>query len=339
MLYRLNCVVLVILFISINAKASGADISTRIIGGSVANINDYEYFVSLMNAYPEYSDDYYPFCGASYLGDGLIVTAAHCVYDRDWEGKGSIYVTVGNQSSYMNHVYVNDGEYDYLEYSGDTHEVTSTDVIIHPFYNEDNLYTYAYDVAIIEIDENDSLLTWPTTTLGLPATDVFSNLAANDYSVTIIGHGTTEYSYNYIDQEYVSSVVSADLLEVDITARTDSVCSDANGSQFREYSMICAGDHGEDACQGDSGGPLIYQADNTLLGITSWGYGCGLDGYYGIYTNVYNMVDWIESRGTLGESQLNDVDVVSSSSSNSSSGSLGFGILFASVGLLLCRKK
>jgi len=43
--------------------------------------------------------------------------------------------------------------------------------------------------------------------------------------------------------------------------------------------MFCAGDleGKKDACKGDSGGPAVaeIQGRATLLGITSWGYGCG----------------------------------------------------------------
>lgn len=37
---------------------------------------------------------------------------------------------------------------------------------------------------------------------------------------------------------------------------------------------------------GDSGGPLI--ADNKLIGIVSWGYGCEADDYPRIYTKIQN---------------------------------------------------
>lgn len=79
-------------------------------------------------------------------------------------------------------------------------------------------------------------------------------------------------------------------------------------------SMICAGnvltDEGEwfenddpnledagnaDSCQGDSGGPLFYEkGDGTdvLVGVVSWGYGCG---WLGVYARVSNYLDWIAS--------------------------------------------
>jgi secreted trypsin-like serine protease len=62
--------------------------------------------------------------------------------------------------------------------------------------------------------------------------------------------------------------------------------------------MVCAGyaDGGVDACQGDSGGPLVV--GDTLIGLVSFGDGCGKAGKPGVYTRVSAYVDDIEQQAS-----------------------------------------
>jgi len=59
---------------------------------------------------------------------------------------------------------------------------------------------------------------------------------------------------------------------------------------------ICAGvpEGGRDSCQGDSGGPLVDVENNLLAGVVSWGRGCALKGFPGVYAEVAYYVDWIK---------------------------------------------
>jgi secreted trypsin-like serine protease len=70
-------------------------------------------------------------------------------------------------------------------------------------------------------------------------------------------------------------------------------------SDLNDKAMLCAGKlaGGVDTCQGDSGGPLIYANGNTplLVGVTSFGAGCGEANSPGVYVDVVNYVDWILS--------------------------------------------
>lgn len=56
----------------------------------------------------------------------------------------------------------------------------------------------------------------------------------------------------------------------------------------------------KDTCQGDSGGPLVCMVEGedeelvyTLVGVTSFGKGCGVKGIPGVYTEVADYLDWI----------------------------------------------
>ena len=57
-------------------------------------------------------------------------------------------------------------------------------------------------------------------------------------------------------------------------------------------SMICAGEKGKDSCDGDSGGPMLDSA-GMLVGIVSWGMGCGRERFPGVYTEVSAFSQWI----------------------------------------------
>jgi len=53
-----------------------------------------------------------------------------------------------------------------------------------------------------------------------------------------------------------------------------------------------------DTCQGDSGGPLMYfspiKHQFDIIGIISFGTGCGQANHAGVYTRVSAYLDWIE---------------------------------------------
>ena len=55
---------------------------------------------------------------------------------------------------------------------------------------------------------------------------------------------------------------------------------------------------GIDSCQGDSGGPIVFKkssTEHTHVGVVSWGNGCALAGYPGVYANVGSVNPWIKS--------------------------------------------
>ena len=65
--------------------------------------------------------------------------------------------------------------------------------------------------------------------------------------------------------------------------------------------FLCSGTSkgGKDACDGDSGGPLVIESTEgkfELVGITSWGKGCGEPNQPGVYTRVSSFLSWIESH-------------------------------------------
>lgn len=78
---------------------------------------------------------------------------------------------------------------------------------------------------------------------------------------------------------------SALLQEAGVPVQPDPFCAGAY-SEYDAPAMLCAGlpAGGPDACQGDSGGPLI--ASGRLVGVVSFGIGCGRPGLPGVYARV-----------------------------------------------------
>ncbi|XP_066249867.1 uncharacterized protein [Euwallacea similis] len=69
------------------------------------------------------------------------------------------------------------------------------------------------------------------------------------------------------------------------------------GYEFKLHpGFICAGgEEGKDACKGDGGGPMVCERGGTwqLVGVVSWGIGCGQVGVPGVYVRVAHYLDWI----------------------------------------------
>ncbi|XP_050666958.1 trypsin-1-like isoform X2 [Leptidea sinapis] len=61
---------------------------------------------------------------------------------------------------------------------------------------------------------------------------------------------------------------------------------------------LCAGRAKTDSCQGDSGGPLLIQQGDRfqVVGIVSWGVGCGRPGYPGVYTRITRYLPWLKAN-------------------------------------------
>ena len=126
----------------------------------------------------------------------------------------------------------------------------------------------SWDLALLKLSEESDMI--PIRSYG--SLDVPDQTMLHTY-----GFGRTE------DGSYPN-----ELLTVGVRYQKD------NGKNFikpeREFS---AGHEKFDSCGGDSGGPIIHRPRQKLLGVVSWGIGCGKadEGYPGVYSKI--DVEWI----------------------------------------------
>eukprot|EP00066_Takifugu_rubripes_P029434 XP_011618700.1 PREDICTED: mast cell tryptase-like [Takifugu rubripes] len=99
------------------------------------------------------------------------------------------------------------------------------------------------------------------------------------------------------------------LQEVTVPVVSNADCSSAYSLTSN---MLCAGREGKDSCQGDSGGPLMTKSGSRWAqgGVVSFGRGCGLDGFPGVYSRVSEYESWINSR--ISSNQPGFITVTSS---------------------------
>eukprot|EP00005_Dracoamoeba_jomungandri_P010897 CAMPEP_0174275018 /NCGR_PEP_ID=MMETSP0439-20130205/59601_1 /TAXON_ID=0 /ORGANISM="Stereomyxa ramosa, Strain Chinc5" /LENGTH=256 /DNA_ID=CAMNT_0015367091 /DNA_START=359 /DNA_END=1126 /DNA_ORIENTATION=+ len=100
---------------------------------------------------------------------------------------------------------------------------------------------------------------------------------------------------------YYDGPTSDVLQKVDVTIISNEEATTLYSVEITEE-MIAAGDTvngGEDSCNGDSGGPLaVFDSDSgeyVLVGVTSWGSGCGDKDFPGIYARPSAFLSFINS--------------------------------------------
>lgn len=199
------------------------------------------------------------FCGGVVVGPSTVLTAAHCLTED----------VLGAPPERIPDLKVIAGRAE-LQANGGT-EIPVRGVRVNPAYDA---YSSAGDFAVVTLAGQ------------LPENSVIGLAGDGDRAyqpgtaAAVYGWGDTTGAGDYADSLRAASV----------RVLADTVCERAYpGSLEGRYladSMVCAGEPagGRDACQGDSGGPLV--AEGKLIGLVSWGSGCGLAGNPGVYTRV-----------------------------------------------------
>ncbi|MER7400163.1 serine protease [Streptomyces sp. NPDC000151] len=210
------------------------------------------------------------FCGGVLVGPSTVLTAAHCM------GKD----VLGASPDAVKDLRVIVGRTDLRGRAG--REMATSKVWINPAYDAT---TNAGDFAIVK------LRGMAPSDYALPMAGLGDRAYQPGTGATVYGWGDTTGNGTY------SSVLRAARVQV----MQDSACKRAYPKSvdgtYDGASMLCAGTQqgGHDACQGDSGGPLV--ANGRLVGLVSWGTGCGEPGKPGVYTRVSAAKQAVMAQG------------------------------------------
>ncbi|MEV5175883.1 serine protease [Streptomyces flaveolus] len=203
------------------------------------------------------------FCGAVAVGRTTVVTAAHCLSEE----------VLGAPPNRVRDLKVIAGRTDLLSEQGE--EIAVREIRLNPAYD---VSTNSGDFAVLG-------LAGP-----LPQSAVVAMAGAGDPAyapgthAVVSGWGDTTGGGAYAHRLHAARV----------RVLPDEMCARAfpggPDGAYQAATMLCAGEAGggPDACQGDSGGPLV--AGGRLIGLVSWGSGCGQPGLPGVYTRVSEIV-------------------------------------------------
>ena len=203
------------------------------------------------------------FCGGVAVGRTTVLTAAHCLGED----------VLGAPPNQVRDLKVIAGRTDLLSDQGE--EIAVRDSWVNPDYDG---ATNAGDFAVLTLAEP------------LPQSSVIDMAAAGDRAYE---PGTRATVYGWGDVTGAGDYARG-LRAARVHVLRDALCEEAYpGSAdgtYRADTMLCAGERqgGRDACQGDSGGPLV--ARGKLVGLVSWGSGCGRAGSPGVYTRVSDVM-------------------------------------------------
>lgn len=243
--------------VSLHCLACGESLKApRVVGGEKASVDSWPWQVSI-----QYSQQH--ICGGSILDAHWILTAAHC---------------------FRKHLDVSNWK---VRAGSDKLSNFPSLPVAKIFVTEHNAtYPKEKDIALVKLQHP---LTFSGTVrpICLPFPDEELTPAT---PLWVIGWGFTEPGGGKMSDVLLQA-------SVQLIDRARCNAEDAYQGEVTEE-MLCAGslEGGVDTCQGDSGGPLMYHSHLwQVVGIVSWGHGCGGPSTPGVYTKVTDYLNWIFS--------------------------------------------
>ncbi|WP_433968307.1 S1 family peptidase [Tunturiibacter gelidiferens] len=240
-------------------NATGTEQEQRIIGGQPAKIEDNPWQVAILASHVP--DNWAAqFCGGSIIAKRWVLTAAHCVD----EGTKAADISVLEGTASL---------------KGKKNRVPVDQVAVHCNWNPLN---HDSDIALLHVKSD--LAGTPIDAIGADETGIVGGVL-----LRVSGWGLLS----------ITEDIRTDVLyQTEVPYVPKSSCTQ-NKSYPGEITdnMLCAGREGKDTCTGDSGGPasIVVNGQRKLVGIVSWGEGCGDVNKPGVYTRVSIFRPWVKS--------------------------------------------
>ena len=216
------------------------------------------------------------FCGGTFIGPKLVMTAAHCV-----DGE-AIWVKPGIAKPAL------------------LPSIKVEAVVVHPGYGTEEEADFA--LLFLEDYDEDKIKVSP---IGI---NRLGDFPSEKERLTVYGRGNTtsfgwlgsalvrEVDVSYLDQKTCQDAYG------EASISDAMLCAGSHGIG------------GRDSCQGDSGGPLVSWVDGvvSLVGVVSWGQSCAQKEYPGVYSRVSYIANWVDTTilsVTLPKAEPSAVDL------------------------------